>query len=215
MSKELEKIPKFEFKKSRLFSVAKSYLQENDLDDLERAFNFAQQAHEGQMRKDGTPFFTHVLAVAEILVEYQVDLLTLQAALLHDTVEDTFVTRKYLEFRFGKQVSDIVFYLSKVNSWFNKNVSVVNQFLDIENFWLTSPQIVLIKLADRLHNIQTIEGFGLLKRQKYLIETENNLMPLFVKIFTLVKDEYFHQKIDFLIGKLRFELETAKSNLKK
>jgi (p)ppGpp synthase/HD superfamily hydrolase len=134
---------------------------------------------------------------------------------LHDTVEDTFVTRKYLEFRFGKQVSDIVFYLSKVNSWFNKNVSVVNQFLDIENFWLTSPQIVLIKLADRLHNIQTIEGFGLLKRQKYLIETENNLMPLFVKIFTLVKDEYFHQKIDFLIGKLRFELETAKSNLKK
>lgn len=139
---------------------------------IERAFLFAKQAHEGQLRKSGVPYFYHVVEVAKNLAEFGLDATTISAGLLHDVVEDTPVTDKELEAEFGKEIAGLVAGVTKIGQ-----VKYKGEERYLENwrkFILTMAddvRVILIKLADRLHNVQTLEHLRPDKAKRIALET--------------------------------------------
>ncbi|HEY8415843.1 MAG TPA: HD domain-containing protein, partial [Thermaerobacter sp.] len=133
------------------------YLGPADLEWIQRAYRFSQAAHAGQKRASGCDFIEHPLAVALILAELELDVTTLVAALLHDTVEDTPVTLEQVEAEFGSEVALLVDGVTKLNQieW---RTRLEEQAGNLRKMFLAMARdirVVLIKLADRLHNIRT------------------------------------------------------------
>ena len=129
-------------------------------------------------RKTGEGYVTHLYAVKRILQEEGVsDPTILNAALLHDVLEDTQIPKEYLAIKFGKRVADIVWVLSKDSRWKTDYCKMKSNLDEIamEKY----PAAMLIKMADRLHNLQTIHGFLPEKQQEYLDETKQMLVPVF------------------------------------
>ncbi len=124
---------------------------------IERAFLFARNAHEGQMRKSGVPYFYHCVEVAKNLALFGLDAVTIAAGLLHDTVEDTSVTKEELEENFGKEIEHLVEGVTKIGQ-----VKYKGEERYLENWrkfvfsMADDVRIIMIKLADRLHNVQTL-----------------------------------------------------------
>ena len=136
----------------------RSYNPKADLKEIQRAFMFAQDSHEGQKRKSGEDFIEHPVAVTAILADLRLDTTTLEAALLHDTVEDTHVTLAAIEEEFGEEVTRIVDGLTKLDR-FEFRTREQEQAENVRKMIVAMAgdiRVLLIKLADRLHNMRTL-----------------------------------------------------------
>jgi guanosine-3',5'-bis(diphosphate) 3'-pyrophosphohydrolase len=139
-----------------------AYKPDVDRTLLERAFAFAARAHEGQQRRSGEPFIEHPFAVARILAELHLDEETLAAALLHDVVEDTGTDADQLKAEFGDEVAKLVDGVTKLTriQFQSREQAEAENYRKMIVAMAQDPRVILIKLADRLHNMRTIEYLG-------------------------------------------------------
>jgi RelA/SpoT family (p)ppGpp synthetase len=160
-------------------SVA-GYLKPADLSRLEEAYHFSDAAHQGQLRKSGEPYISHPVAVAEILSQWQLDAQTLCAALLHDVVEDTEVSTDDISKRFGKPVADLVDGVSKLDriEFQSQQDAQAENFRKMLLAMARDVRVMLIKLADRLHNMRTLEAVAPAKRRRVARETLEIYAPI-------------------------------------
>jgi GTP pyrophosphokinase len=163
-----------------LFKEWSGYLKPEDLSQVESAYHFSEAAHEGQFRQSGEPYISHPLAVANILAQWHLDSQALTAALLHDVMEDTAVTKTELSRNFGKPVADLVDGLSKLD----KIEFETQEKAQAENFrkmllaMARDVRVILIKLADRLHNMRTLDAVDVGKRRRIALETLEIYAPI-------------------------------------
>ncbi len=156
------------------------YLKPKDVARLEEAYRFSEAAHAGQTRQSGDPYISHPLAVAEILAGWHLDGQTLMAALLHDVTEDTSVTKDEISDTFGKPVAELVDGVSKLD----KIEFTSAEHLQAENFrkmllaMARDVRVILIKLADRLHNMRTLGAVQPAKRRRVARETMEIYAPI-------------------------------------
>jgi guanosine-3',5'-bis(diphosphate) 3'-pyrophosphohydrolase len=164
----------------RLLRKAKPFLKSDDAKQIRKAFNIAVTAHEGMRRKSGEPYIYHPLAVAEICVdEIGLGTTSIIAALLHDVVEDTDYTLEDIEYTFGKSVAKIIDGLTKITGVFEYGSS--GQAENFRKMLLTlsdDVRVILIKLADRLHNMRTLGSMPKGKQLKIASETIFLYAPL-------------------------------------
>jgi guanosine-3',5'-bis(diphosphate) 3'-pyrophosphohydrolase len=157
-----------------------SYLKPEDVERVELAYNVARSAHEGQYRKSGEPYITHPLAVAKILADWHLDATALIAALLHDVVEDTPTTKGEIAKQFGKAVANLVDGVSKIDKLQFETIEQAQA----ENFrkmllaMARDVRVILIKLADRLHNMRTLEAVRPDKQERIAKETLEIYSPI-------------------------------------
>jgi guanosine-3',5'-bis(diphosphate) 3'-pyrophosphohydrolase len=163
-----------------LFHELSGYLKPEDISQLQNAYLFSQSAHSGQYRKSGEPYISHPLAVASILGKLHLDIQTLTAALLHDVMEDTHVSKSEISNRFGTAVADLVDGVSKLD----KIEFQTHADAQAENFrkmllaMARDVRVILIKLADRLHNMRTLEAMRPEKRRRTARETMEIYAPI-------------------------------------
>ena len=163
-----------------LLKNVRSYNPKGDLRVLEEAYRVAEEAHEGQVRKSGEPFIEHPLAVAEILADLRLDTTTLTAALLHDTVEDTEVTLGRIEQGFGEDVARIVDGLTKLDrlEFRTRELAQAENVRKMIVAMAGDIRVLLIKLADRLHNMRTVQALSPGKQRRMATETLEIYAPL-------------------------------------
>lgn len=166
----------------------------DDLDIIRKAWSFSMLQHEGQKRASGEPYIIHPLEVAQVLAEMKMDSTAIAAGLLHDAVEDTDVTSIELGKRFGDQVAHIVEGVTKLDKikFANREDHQAENIRKMLLAMVTDVRVVLIKLADRLHNMRTLEHLKPEKQQKIARETLDIYAPLAHRLG---------------MGKLRGELE--------
>lgn len=157
-----------------------AYFTDEDLEKVAQAYKFAAKAHNSQFRKTGEPYITHPLSVASILTELRLDQSSIIAAILHDVVEDTPVTVKDIAASFGQQIADLVDGLTKIS----KIKFQSNQERMAENFrkmiiaMAKDLRVIMVKLADRLHNMRTLGHLAEEKRQRIAQETMEIYAPI-------------------------------------
>jgi GTP diphosphokinase / guanosine-3',5'-bis(diphosphate) 3'-diphosphatase len=163
-----------------LLKKVRGYNPKADLRALERAFEVAERAHEGQVRKSGEPFIEHPLAVAGILADLRLDTTTLIAALLHDTVEDTEITLERLEEEFGGEVTRVVDGLTKLDKleFRTRELAQAENVRKMIVAMAGDIRVLLIKLADRLHNMRTLGALAPQKQRRIATETLEIYAPL-------------------------------------
>lgn len=182
----------------QLVSKIKMYAPEANTDVVELAYQFAQKAHEGQMRHSGDPYFSHCVATARQLVNMQLDVTTVVAGLLHDVPEDTEISLEEIRAQFGEDVAFLVDGVTKLgkvrmsaeqveqhSSEEPKDKSVTDRELaaveNLRKMFLAMAEdirVVLIKLADRLHNMQTLDAIPAEKQRRIAKETMEIYAPL-------------------------------------
>ncbi len=157
-----------------------SYLDSKEVRKVERAYKFSEQCHRGQMRQSGDPYITHPLAVANILADMHMDHESLIAALLHDVIEDTGVTKGQISRRFGRTVADLVDGVSKLTEieFETKAEQQAESFQKMTLAMSRDIRVVLVKLADRLHNMRTLGGLSPEKRRRVARETLDIYAPI-------------------------------------
>src|SRR6266498_2568074 len=156
------------------------YLAAPDVALVERAFEFSESAHRGQFRKSGEPYITHPLAVASILSQWRLDAQGLAAALLHDVMEDTKVSKNEIEHSFGKPVADMVDGVSKLDQieFQSREELQAESFRKMLLAMAQDVRVILIKLADRLHNMRTLDAMTSGHRQRIAHETLDIYAPI-------------------------------------
>lgn len=157
-----------------------TYGKQSDAEFIRRAFEYAQTAHLGQLRRSGEPYITHPVAVAMILAELQLDATTLAAALLHDVVEDTKVTDEEIVRQFGAEVAALVDGVTKLKR-IKFDSSEEQQAENLRKMFMAMAKdirVLLIKLADRLHNMRTLRYQPSEKQQQTARETLEIFAPL-------------------------------------
>ena len=145
---------------------------------IRRAYVSAEKWHRGQMRKSGEPYITHPLASAQILAELGMDTTTLVAALLHDTVEDTSYTLQQLRNDFGGEVALLVDGVTKFEQAFHGDTAEVDTIRKLIVKAGLDVRVLLVKLADRLHNMRTIDARSLASRARIALATKDVLIPM-------------------------------------
>ncbi|HLS97884.1 MAG: RelA/SpoT family protein [Porticoccaceae bacterium] len=157
-----------------------SYLEPSQVKKVVRAYEFADKYHKGQERRSGDPYITHPIAVAHILADMHMDHETLMAALLHDVIEDTPATKTQLSWRFGRTVSTMVDAVSKLTEieFSSKAEQQAESFQKMTLAMAKDIRIVLVKLADRLHNMRTLGVLAPEKRRRIARETLDIYAPL-------------------------------------
>ncbi len=163
-----------------LFSELSSYLKREDVSELQNVYLFSKSAHSGQFRQSGEPYISHPLAVASILGKLRLDTQTLAAALLHDVMEDTHVSKSEISDRFGKPVAELVDGVSKLDK-IEFQTYADAQAENFRKMLLAMAQdvrVILIKLADRLHNMRTLEAMRPEKRRRIARETMEIYAPI-------------------------------------
>ncbi|HTO52096.1 MAG TPA: bifunctional (p)ppGpp synthetase/guanosine-3',5'-bis(diphosphate) 3'-pyrophosphohydrolase [Myxococcota bacterium] len=151
-----------------------------DIELLERAYVYSAKVHQGQMRLSGEPYLTHPLAVAEILANMRMDHVTVAAGLLHDTVEDTLATDADIRGQFGDEVGNLVAGLTKLSKieFQSREEAQAENFRKMLIAMSKDIRIILIKLADRLHNIRTLDFMSEEARARVARETLDIYAPL-------------------------------------
>jgi guanosine-3',5'-bis(diphosphate) 3'-pyrophosphohydrolase len=158
----------------------KQYLKPQDIALVWEGYRFAFQAHDGVVRKTGEPYITHPVSVACILADLHLDVPTIMAALLHDVVEDTSITTEEINQRFGQQVAELVDGLTKLDKIEFQSASEA-QAENFRKMLLAMSQdvrVILVKLADRLHNMQTLEAMKPEKKKSIAKETLEIYAPI-------------------------------------
>ncbi|MDE0016538.1 MAG: bifunctional (p)ppGpp synthetase/guanosine-3',5'-bis(diphosphate) 3'-pyrophosphohydrolase [Candidatus Poribacteria bacterium] len=178
-----------------LIRQIQTYNPDADVELLERCYRFAQEAHEGQKRKSGEPYFTHCVKTAEILVGLHLDTHTICAGLMHDVLEDTGITREELQIRFGANIANLVEGVTKIGQYrpsvgsptSNTPITVedrVHRKRQAETYrklllaTAEDMRVILIKLADRLHNMETLRFLTSEKCQRIAKETLEIYAPI-------------------------------------
>jgi RelA/SpoT family (p)ppGpp synthetase len=156
------------------------YLKPKDVARLAEAYRFSEAAHAGQTRQSGDPYISHPLAVAEILAEWHLDGQTLMAALLHDVTEDTSVTKDEISDTFGKPVAELVDGVSKLDriEFQSAEDAQAENFRKMLLAMARDVRVILIKLADRLHNMRTLSAVSPVKRRRIAKETMEIYAPI-------------------------------------
>lgn len=145
-----------------------------------KAYSFGKEAHKGQLRKSGEPYFTHCVEVATILAEMKLDPVTISAALLHDVIEDTGYTVKDVATEFSEELAQLVDGVTKLSDMkfrSEKDKQAVN-FRKMLLSVADDIRVIIIKFADRLHNMRTLEHLPAVKQRRIARETRDVYAPL-------------------------------------
>lgn len=156
------------------------YLEPKEIEIVREAYHFADKAHLGQMRATGEPYITHPVAVACICAEWKLDANALMAALLHDTIEDQGVLKSEIAEKFNADVAELVDGLTKLEriNFTSKVEQQAESFRKMLLAMARDVRVILVKLADRLHNMRTLDGVSLEKRQRVSKETQEIYAPI-------------------------------------
>ncbi|MFP3873011.1 MAG: bifunctional GTP diphosphokinase/guanosine-3',5'-bis pyrophosphate 3'-pyrophosphohydrolase [Thiohalophilus sp.] len=156
------------------------YLEPEQVAEVYQAYLFGAEAHDGQHRLSGEPYITHPIAVARILAELRVDHLSIMAAILHDVIEDTKVPKEMVEKRFGQHIAELVDGVSKLTHihFENKAEAQAENFRKMMLAMTRDIRVILIKLADRLHNMRTLGVMRPDKRRRIARETLDIYAPI-------------------------------------
>jgi GTP pyrophosphokinase len=157
-----------------------TYLKPKDVEHVRVAIEFSRAAHQGQMRHSGDPYISHPIAVARILTPLHIDAQAIIAALLHDVVEDTEVTGEQVAEKFGKPVAELVDGLSKLDriQFETREDAQAENFRKMLLAMARDVRVILIKLADRLHNMRTLDSMAPDKRERIARETMEIYAPI-------------------------------------
>ncbi|OFZ67180.1 MAG: guanosine-3',5'-bis(diphosphate) 3'-pyrophosphohydrolase [Betaproteobacteria bacterium RBG_16_56_24] len=163
-----------------LIEEVSAYLKPQDVEYVREAIEFSRAAHHGQMRQSGDPYFSHPIAVARVLTPLHIDVQAIIAALLHDVVEDTEITTEQVAEKFGKPVAELVEGLSKLDriQFETREDAQAENFRKMLLAMARDVRVILIKLADRLHNMRTLESMPLDKRERIARETMEIYAPI-------------------------------------
>ncbi len=156
------------------------YLSKPDLKQVREAYKFADAAHLGQFRAGGLPYITHPIAVAGLCADWKLDVQAIMAALMHDTIEDQGVTKIELIEKFGAPTADLVDGLTKLDKlhFSNRLESQAESFRKMLLAMARDVRVILVKLADRLHNMRTLDAMAMNKRQRTARETLDIFAPI-------------------------------------
>ncbi len=180
-----------------LLAQVKTYLPEPNYEILKKAYAFSLKSHETQQRAGGEPYIVHPLAVTKILCDLHMDAPTLAAGLLHDVVEDTGVTEEQMEKEFGKEITHLVLGVTKIETLesrtpelhfkdiFKSNPEITKQAENWRKMLIATAQdirVIILKLADRKHNMETLEFLDESKRKRISEETLTLYAPLAQRI---------------------------------
>ena len=166
---------------NELINKVKNYNKFLNPEKLDKAYNFAVKAHKSQKRASGDPYSVHPIEVANILTELKLDSATIATGLLHDTIEDTFATYETIKAEFGDEVADLVDGVTKISVFENTagSNSKVENFRKLILATSKDIRVLLVKIADRLHNMRTIKAITKMeKRQRIAQETMEIYAPL-------------------------------------
>ncbi|MDO9596117.1 MAG: bifunctional (p)ppGpp synthetase/guanosine-3',5'-bis(diphosphate) 3'-pyrophosphohydrolase [Azoarcus sp.] len=164
----------------QLKSKLATYLKPEDVGRVEAAYHFSADAHEGQFRISGDPYISHPVAVASIVADWHLDPQALIAALLHDVMEDTHISKAEIAERFGKTAAELVDGLSKLDriEFRSQEEAQAENFRKMLLAMASDLRVILIKLADRLHNMRTLDSMRPAKRRRIASETLEIYAPI-------------------------------------
>lgn len=164
----------------RLSRQLSTYLSSDQVNAVRRAYYYAEQAHDGQLRSSGEHYVTHPLAVATILAEMHMDHQSLMAAMLHDVIEDTGIPKEALIAQFGESVAELVDGVSKLTQmkFGTKAEAQAENFQKMAMAMARDIRVILVKLADRLHNMRTLGALNAEKRRRIAKETLEIYAPI-------------------------------------
>jgi guanosine-3',5'-bis(diphosphate) 3'-pyrophosphohydrolase len=164
----------------RRLTAKLDYLTDEQHAKIERAFKFGARAHRGQTRASGQPYITHPVAVAAIVAELKLDVESICAAILHDVIEDTPMVLQQIRDQFGDDVASIVDGVSKLDklSFTSRGEAQVESFRKMMLAMVDDIRVILVKLADRLHNMRTLDALPLEKRSRIARETFEIYAPI-------------------------------------
>jgi len=167
-------------KDSKLTNLLKAYLPQKEIELVWEAYRYSNKAHKGQKRIGGEDYISHPVSVACIACQFHLDSASIQAALLHDVVEDTPSTAEDIEKKFGSQVAKLVDGLSKLDKvqFADDTEAQAENFRKMLLAMSQDVRVILIKLADRLHNMQTLEPLKSFKRKEISQETSDIYAPI-------------------------------------
>ncbi len=165
---------------SDLCGLADNYLEPDQVREIYRAYQFGAEAHEGQRRASGEPYIQHPIQVAKILAEMHLDHQSIVAAILHDVIEDTDTAKPQIAKKFGKEVAELVDGVSKLTqiSFESRAEAQAENFRKMLMAMARDIRVILVKLADRLHNMRTLSALPLDKRRRIARETLEIYAPI-------------------------------------
>ena len=163
-----------------LVDTCRLYLAQDDVERIREAYRYADNAHLGQFRKSGEPYITHPIAVASILASWRMDAETVEAGLMHDVLEDTGTSKREMAEKFGIEVADLVDGVSKLDKLkFSSNaIAQAESFRKMLLAMSRDVRVILVKLADRLHNMRTLGVMRPEKRARIARETLDIYVPI-------------------------------------
>ena len=190
-----------------LINKVKSYNKFLNPETLNKAYHFALKAHENQKRDSGDPYLIHPVAVANILTELKLDSATIATGLLHDTIEDTHATYQTIKHEFGQEVADLVEGVTKISAFENQALtnSRAENFRKLIIATSKDIRVLLVKIADRLHNMRTINAIDdVQRRERISKETMEIYSPLADRMgMNRIRDELEDLSFDVLNPKAR------------
>jgi RelA/SpoT family (p)ppGpp synthetase len=165
---------------SDLCGLADNYLEPDQVREIYRAYQFGAEAHEGQRRASGEPYIQHPIQVAKILAEMRLDYQSIVAAILHDVIEDTDTAKPQIAKQFGKEVAELVDGVSKLTqiSFESRAEAQAEYFRKMLMAMARDIRVILVKLADRLHNMRTLSALPMDKRRRIARETLEIYAPI-------------------------------------
>jgi RelA/SpoT family (p)ppGpp synthetase len=165
---------------ARLCSILTGYLEQAQIDDVVRAYECGAKAHEGQFRKSGEAYICHPVMVAISLAEMRMDCHGIMAAILHDVIEDTEVTKEQLAAQFGHEVAELVDGVTKLSKIGHKSRAEA-QAENVRKMFMAMAidlRVIMVKLADRLHNMQTLDSMSIAAQRRIAKETIDIYVPI-------------------------------------
>ena len=163
-----------------MVDTCRSYLSYADVEKIREAYRYADNAHLGQFRKSGEPYITHPIAVASILASWRMDAETIEAGLMHDVLEDTGTSKREMAEKFGIEVAELVDGVSKLDKLrFSSNeIAQAESFRKMLLAMARDVRVILVKLADRIHNMRTLGVMRPEKRARIARETLDIYVPI-------------------------------------
>jgi len=165
---------------NQLVSKLETYLPPEDVERVQEAYDLAFQAHDGQRRRSGEPYITHPVAVADLLADLHLDAETMIAAILHDVMEDTTIAKEEITSRFGTEVADLVDGVSKLDQiqFRSRAEAQAESFRKMLLAMVRDIRVIMVKLADRTHNMRTLGAMPPAKRRTIARETLEIYAPI-------------------------------------